>query len=246
LAYTTNPYDKEENFRNIAFGTRILSTTILMINYKKERIFDHFGLQAGLTFIHYSNASVKSPNTSINTIGFNLGLNYALDDEEPEYLKTMVKEKFTQPVKFNLVFRSGVNEDDVIGSGQHPFYVFSAYADKRISKRNAFQLGTEVFYSEFLKDYIKYKSISFPEEGIKGDEDYKRVGMFVGHELFINKFSFVAQYGYYIYYPVDFEGKTYIRVGLKYYLSNKIFTAVSLKTHAANAEAVEFGLGYRF
>ena len=217
-----------------------------MINYKKERIFDHFGLQGGLTFMHYSNASVKAPNTSVNTIAFNLGLNYALDDTEPEYLKTVVKEKFTEPVKFNLVFRSGVNEDDVINSGQHPFYVFSAYADKRISKYSAFQLGTEVFFSEFLKDYIKYKSISFPEEGIKGDEDYKRVGMFIGHELFINKFSLVAQYGYYIYYPVDFEGKTYIRVGLKYYLNNKLFTAVSLKTHAANAEAVEFGLGYRF
>ena len=246
LAYTTNPYDKENNFRNIAFGTQILSSTILMLNYKKERIFKNFGLQAGITLIHYSNASVKSPNTSVNTVGFNLGVNYQFDDQEPEYLKSITKEKFTQPIKFNFVFRSGINENDVNDSGQYPFYVFSTYADKRIGKRSAFQLGTEVFYSNFLKEYIKYKSIAYPEDGIKGDEDYKRVGMFIGHELFINKFSIITQYGYYIYYPVDYEGKTYIRAGLKYYINNKLFTAVTLKSHAANAEAVEFGLGYRF
>ena len=246
LAYTTNPYDKENNFRNIAFGTQILSSTILMLNYKKERIFKNLGLQAGITLIHYSNGSIKSPNTSVNTAGFNLGVNYQFDDQEPEYLKSITKEKFTQPIKFNFVFRSGINENDVNDSGQYPFYVFSTYADKRIGKRSAFQLGTEVFYSNFLKEYIKYKSIAYPEDGIKGDEDYKRVGMFIGHELFINKFSIITQYGYYIYYPVDYEGKTYIRAGLKYYINNKLFTAVTLKSHAANAEAVEFGLGYRF
>src|SRR5690606_14641322 len=35
FAYTTNPYHKEENFRNVAFGSSILSSTYLMLNYKK-------------------------------------------------------------------------------------------------------------------------------------------------------------------------------------------------------------------
>lgn len=246
LAYATNPYDKENNFRNIAFGSKVLSSTLFMVNYKKERIFNQFGLQAGLTLIHYSNASVKSPNTSVNTIGFNLGVNYQFNDDEPEYVQPSKKEKFTQPVKFNFMLRAGINENDVNDSGQYSFYIFSAFADKRIGKRSALQLGTEVFYSNFLKEYIKYKSIAYPEDGIIGDEDYKRVGLFAGHELFINKFSIVTQLGYYIYYPVEFEGKTYIRVGLKYYLSDKLYTAVTLKSHAANAEAVELGIGFRF
>ena len=90
------------------------------------------------------------------------------------------KKKFTQPIKYNVVFRGGVNESDVVGSGQFPFYIISAYADKRINVKSALQLGTDVFFSNFLKELIYYKSVSFPEELVSGNEDYKRVGVFCG------------------------------------------------------------------
>lgn len=248
LALTTNPYDKETNYRNNAFGSRIMSSTFVMLNYKKERIFDQFGLQAGFSMIHYSNANVKAPNTSINSITLNLGVNYNLAAEEPNYIvpdSTELSTKYTEPIKYNFVFRSGINESDVVGSGQFPFYIVSAYADKRINQKSALQFGTDVFFSNFLKEYIYYRSVAFPEEPTTGDEDYKRVGLFVGHELFVNRLSLVTQLGYYVYYPFDFEGRTYIRIGLKRYFGNKWFGALSLKAHAAKAEAVEFGVGVR-
>ncbi len=248
LALTTNPYDKETNYRNNAFGSKIMSSTFVMLNFKKERIIDRFGLQAGFSMIHYSNANIKAPNTSINSIALNLGVNYNLDNKEPEFIiadSSEINTKFKEPIKYNFVFRSGINESDIVGSGQFPFYVMSAYADKRINQKSAFQLGTDVFLSNFLKEYIYYRSVSFPEEPTSGNEDYKRVGLFVGHELFVNRISLVTQLGYYVYYPFDFEGRTYIRVGLKRYFGDKWFGALSLKAHAAKAEAVEFGVGVR-
>ncbi|MFD0989164.1 acyloxyacyl hydrolase [Mariniflexile jejuense] len=248
IAYTSNPYDKVENYRNIAFGTHILSSTMMMLNYKKERVLDKFGLQAGVSLIHYSNANIKAPNASVNSITLNLGVTYNLEDNEPEYITTLAdaeNKKITQPIKYNLVFRSGFTESDVVGSGTYPFYIASAYVDKRINAKSAIQLGTDVFFSNFLKDYIHYKSVSFPEENISGDEDYKRVGVFVGHELFINKTSLETQLGYYVYYPFDFEGRSYIRIGLKRYINDKWFGALTLKSHQAKAEAVEFGVGVR-
>lgn len=246
LAYTNNPYDKETNFRNIAFGSRLMSSTYLMLNYKKENLFKRFGVQAGLSFIHYSNANVKAPNTSINTLAFNVGVNYNLDDTSLiEYQQNEVTNDFKEPIKFNFVLRAGINESDAIGSGQYGFYILSAYADKRLGRKSAIQLGTEVFLSNFLKEWIRYRSIAFPEETVKGDEDYKRVGIFAGHELFINKLSVITQLGYYVYYPVDFEGRTYVRVGMKRYFGKKWFGALTLKSHGAKAEAVEFGVGIR-
>ena len=245
LAFTTNPYDKYTNHKNIAFGSKFMSSTYVMLNYKRERIFDRFGLQAGFSLIHYSNANVKAPNTSINSMVFNVGITYNLDEEDLEFIKTVTKEKFTQPIKYNLAFRSGINQSDIIDSGQYAFYIFSGYADKRINQKSALQLGTDVFFSNFLKELIYYKSVAFPEDDVKGDEDYKRVGIFVGHELFINKLSLVTQYGYYVYYPYDFEGRTYIRIGLKRYFGKKWFGAITLKSHGARAEAVEFGIGIR-
>jgi hypothetical protein len=245
LAYNTNPYDKIDNPKNVAFGSDVLSATYLMFNYKKERLFNQFGLQGGLTLTHYSNANVKAPNTSVNTIALNVGLTYNFEDVDPEFIDNLSDEKFKESIKFNLAFRSGINQSDIIGSGQFPFYIFSGYADKRISHLSALQFGADVFFSNFLKELIYYKSVSFPEEDVSGDEDYKRVGLFVGHELFINKMSVVSQLGYYVYYPYDFEGRTYIRVGLKRYFGKKLFGAVTLKSHGAKAEAVEFGIGVR-
>ena len=245
LAYNTNPYDKFENPKNIAFGSDILSSTYLMLNYKKDFLFNRFGFQTGLSLFHYSNANVKAPNTSVNTIAFNVGLTYHLDTERSEFITDLQDEKFTEKIKYNIAFRSGINQSDVIGSEQFPFYILSGYADKRLSHVSAIQLGADVFFSNFLKELIYYQSVSFPELNVSGDEDYKRVGLFAGHELFINKMSVVTQFGYYVYYPFDFEGRTYIRVGLKRYFGKNLFGAITLKSHGAKAEAVEFGVGVR-
>ncbi|MEL4307952.1 acyloxyacyl hydrolase [Joostella sp. CR20] len=248
IALAGKPYDKEDNYQNVAFGSKILSSTYLMLNYKKERIFDRFGVQAGLSLIHYSNGNTKAPNTSMNSITVNVGVNYQLVKEDPEYIITEgLTNRFNEPVRYNFVFRTGVNESDVIDSGQFPFYVFSFYADKRINKKSALQIGTDVFYSNFLKEYIEYSSIAYPERGIDGSEDYKRAGIFVGHELFINRFSVITQAGYYLYYPIDYEGRMYLRGGLKGYITKqkKLFATVAVKAHAAQAEGVEVGIGYR-
>jgi len=244
LAFTSNPYHRENNHKNIAFGSKFMSSTYIMLNYKKERIIDRFGLQAGLSLIHYSNANVKAPNTSVNSVAFNIGLNYNLDEETQEYISHK-KENYSQPIKYNFVFRSGINESDVLGSGQFPFYILSTYLDKRITHKSALQIGADVFFSNFLKEYIYYRSVAYPNESMDPETDYKRVGIFAGHELFINKMSVVTQFGYYVYYPFDFEGRTYLRVGLKRYFGDKWFGAVTLKAHAAKAEAVELGIGIR-
>ncbi|KAA5826328.1 acyloxyacyl hydrolase [Algibacter amylolyticus] len=248
MAHNTNPYDRETNFKNVAFGSKFGSSTYVMLNYKKERIFDRFGLQSGFSLIHYSNANVKSPNNGTNSITFNLGLTYSLADKDLEYQHTLDKQAdqdFSEPIKYNVVFRAGINESDIFGSGQYAMYVASAYADKRINKSSALQLGTDVFFSNFLKEFIYYRSVAFPEDGLTGNEDHKRVGVFAGHELFINKTSLITQLGYYVYYPFDFEGRVYTRLGLKRYFANKWFGVMSLKSHGAKAEGVEFGIGVR-
>lgn len=245
LAYNTNPYNKYDNYKNIAFGSTILSGTYFMLNYKRERIFNRFGIQAGLSLIHYSNGNTVAPNTSTNTIALNVGVTYNLDEEEPEFIHSGVQEKFTEPIKYNIALRGGFNESDVIGMGQSAFYVISAYADKRLSKKSAVQFGTDIFFSKFLDDLIAYNVVAFPEDNINPDTDYRRVGLFAGHELFINKLSVETQVGYYVYYPYDFEGRTYLRIGLKRYFGEKWFGAITLKSHAAKAECVEFGVGIR-
>ena len=246
VAYTTNAYDREDNFRNNAYGSDFMSSTFLMLNFHRENIFKGLGFKAGISVIHYSNANVKSPNTSTNTFALNAGLTYDLDGgKQQEYLTAPDREKVTEPLRYNIAFRTGINESDVIGLGQHAFYIFSGYADKRLGRKSAIQVGTDIFFSNFLKELIRFQAISFPEYGVQENDDFKRVGLFLGHELFINKLSLITQLGYYVYYPFDFEGRVYNRVGMKRYFGKKMYGAITLKSHGAAAEAVEFGIGIR-
>lgn len=247
ISYNTNPYDKESNFRNNAYGTSLMASIYFMLNYHKENIYKGLGFKAGLSLIHYSNGSFKSPNTSTNTLAFNAGLIYDLEaGKEVDFIVDVEKKNYKESIKYNLALRGGINSSDVEGMGQYPFYIVSAYVDKRIGRKSALHFGTDIFFSKFLKEQIRFQGIAFPENNVSADTDYKRVGVFIGHELFINKLSLTTQLGYYVYYPYDFEGRIYNRLGLKRYLGDKIFAEISIKAHAANAEAIEFGVGIRF
>lgn len=249
ITYNTNPYDKNTNFRNLAYGSKWMPSTYFMLNYAKENLYKNIGIQAGISFFHHSNANLESPNTSTNTLAFNLGLNYSLEKSEQNKRITRIYDSIVnyskQPIKFNISFRTGINESDIIGSGKFPFYVLSVNADKRLSRKSAIQFGADFFMMKYLEEYIKFKSVAYQNEHIDADTDYRRIGIFVGHELFVNRFSVEAQVGYYVYEPFDFLGPIYQRLGLKYYFSDKIFASMSVKAHGAKAEALEFGVGVR-
>ncbi len=243
IAMTTNPHDNETNYRNSAFGSKFMENTNLGLNYK-QRVFDKIYLQAGLVFTHFSNGRIKSPNSGVNTYNANIGIGYDFA-EDRQYKKDTIKRSFAEPIKYNFVLRSGVNESLIIGSGQYAFYHPGFYIDKRLGRKFSIQAGAEVFFSNFMKDYIRYRSAAYPESNIDPDTDWKRAGLFIGSEMFVNRFSFEAQLGYYVYQPFKVENKIYDRVGAKYYFSGKYFAGVSVKTHGFLAEAMEFNIGAR-
>ncbi len=246
IATTSHPYDKETNSKNRAFGSRFMGNTNFLLNFKKENIIAGFGIEAGFFFTHFSNGRIKSPNSGINTYGLNVGVNYKLDSKTNLRQDSIIPRiKFTEPIKYNIVFRTGINESLTIGSGQKPFYHIGFYADKRISRKSALQFGTELFLTTSLKEYIRYRSIAFPEDHLDPDTDYKRIGVFIGHELFINRLSLETQVGYYVYRPFKNDNAIYDRVGMKYYLTKNLYTGLAVKTHGFLAEALEFAVGVR-
>ena len=244
IGYATNPFDIIDNKKNTAYGTSILSSTYLQINYK-QTLFKNISLQAGMSVVHFSNGNIRAPNNSTNTIAANIGLVYTPKDQViPDFIPNE-KIKYSEPIGFNFVFRGGITESDRLGLGSHPFYVGSVFVDKRVNKKSTLQAGVDAFFAEFLREQIKFEAIALPIIGTQGDEDWRRVGVFLGHELRFGRIALVTQLGYYVYYPYDFEGRVYARVGLKRYFGKRIFGAVTVKAHGAKAEGVEFAIGYR-
>jgi hypothetical protein len=246
IAMASNPHDNLTNSKNGAFGSKFLGNVNFGLNYKKVNIIDKLGFQAGFLFTHFSNARMKSPNSGINTFNVNLGVNYNFEKVANKPIDSAsFTIKFKEPIKYTFVLRSGINESPIIGSGTHPFYHVGFFADKRVNRKSAIQFGTELFLTNSFKDFIVYKSVAYPDSNIDINTDYKRIGVFVGHELFINRISLEVQLGYYVYQPYKYDIAIYDRLGLKYYLTDKIFTGVSIKTHGFLAEAMEFSIGVR-
>ena len=116
--------------------------------------------------------------------------------------------------------------------------------NKTINKFSDITFGTDYFKSEFLKNHIKNKNLE--ECKSYNENDYARIGIFVGHELIQNNFSFVSQIGYTVYYPFPYVSRVYERFGLKYKLGKQLFSEVTMKINLFRAEALEIGLGYKF
>ncbi len=245
LGYATKSYDAITNPNNHAIGSKLLASAYLKLQFfqllKKERL----RINTGISLIHFSNIAFKNPNLGINTVNLNLGFNYLLEPIkfQPQQEKTAINE-LDKKIHFNLILRGGYNESLEIDSGLFPFYTVTFYANKTITKFSDITFGTDYFKSEFLKNHIKNKNL---EEGTSYNEnDYARVGVFVGHELIQNNFSFVSQIGYTVYYPFPYVSRVYERFGLKYKLGKHLFSEVTMKINLFRAEALEIGLGYKF
>lgn len=243
IGYNTNPFDIETNVANNAYGSTLFSATLFMFNYK-QALSPALSFQTGITFLHGSNGNLRSPNTSTNTLALNVGFVYS-NKPLPEFIPRGPREKYTERIHYNIELKSGVNESDFVGLGREPFGIVSFYADKTISRKSTLLVGAEAFFSKFLQNEIEFLSIAFPQFGVTADQDWKRVGVFIGHELKFNKTALMTHAGYYAYYPYDFEGRFYQRVGLKRFFGERYFGSVAVKTHGAKAEAIEFGLGIR-
>ena len=245
IAYNTHPFHENSNYLNVAYGAKLMPSTYFSLFYNKPNIFKNIGAQIGFNFVHHSNANLKAPNTSTNTLALTFGLNYTFAKEETEkYIKT-ANFYFDKKIHYNLFFRTGFCESDIPNSGVKPFYVASFYVDKQVSPKSAFQLGTDFFWMQYLKEYIRYEATVYPELHLNQEADYKKAGVFIGYELLVNKLSLDLQAGAYVYDPSKRQGNLYQRIGLRFKASKHISAGISLKTHLAQAEALEFAIGYR-
>lgn len=242
LAYATEKYDAIKNPKNLAIGSHLLAAAYLKFQFLNLFENKKFSINSSLGLFHYSNMSFKNPNLGINTITFSIGAVKFLD-ELPIKREKVKSINPAQPINYNFVVRSGYNESVEIGSGIYPFYTFSFYGSKQLSNYSNLTLGVDYFNSKFLKHFIKN------ENQIKGTDHNEnkndRAGIFIGHELTQNRFSFITQLGYTLYAPYVYESRIYERIGFKYNLGKHFFTEISLKVNLFRAEALELGIGYK-
>jgi hypothetical protein len=166
------------------------------------------------------------------------------NDDEGINEESEILDVINSKIDYNLMLRSGFNESLVIDSGLYPFYTVSFYGSKKMNHYSTVTGGVDFFSSRFLKEHIKY--VNENEGGNYDENNYNRGGVFIGHELTQNNFSLVSQIGYTFYSEYSYGSNIYERFGFKYKLGDHLFSQVTMKVNLFRAEALEFGIGYKF
>ena len=240
LAYATNPYNQDTNNQNIVISSPISYNGNLKLSYH-HWFRQKLGVGIGVQLTHISNGAFKQPNNGINILSANLEVKYKISRLSPDYQPAPPDQILDRTLRFGVNARIGWAESTPIGSGSKPVYTLGVMAQKRVTLKSLIESGLEVFISKTLEYEIKHGP---PLDG--PTPDYKRVGLMVGHELIVNRLALVTQLGYYLYKPYYPNERIYSRIGLNYHFTSHLSAGITLKTHFAVAEVIEYGIGYRW
>lgn len=241
MIYATKVYETKSNsnerFNNaisqpLSFSSQIgLGLYIYPVNY--------LGLHLATTVSHYSNGAISQPNDGLNIWLIHLGLVYTTNQRNESFYKQPIYEDDNKKIRVNINMAGGVKQLTPENKNKYPLFNFSIYADKKITRINALNIGIDGFLNYGVKHDIE-NNVDYE------DADFKRFGISAGHELFIDRLGVLTQIGYHFYSPYPEISRFYQKLGLKYYITDKFFASITLRTFNLEiSDEITAGFGLR-
>ncbi len=245
-AYLTRHFDPVRNPENIAIGSPFNYAFRSEI-YWADQLSPHLQVKAGLAITHFSNAAYRIPNAGINIVGLRAGVTYVPQSQRARIQhRDTITPQWHRGWTLHTSAAFTVKEVGQPGGPKHPGLVLSAYGSRRYSATGAWQVGMDATFDTSVQHLINN---DWALQNAPDKPDWRRAAALVGHELFLSdRLSLLTHLGIYVYSPYRPWHPVYQRYGLKYYTKGKsgMFGALSLKTHLATADFVEWTVGKRF
>lgn len=238
LGYLSKTYHYLDNHKNIMISSHLNAAFNLMFNYQvrcSKKIYSTFGV--GLT--HFSNGAYKAPNLGVNIGSASVGILYRFRDIPISYDKIQ-KPEYDKHLNIKVFGAFGIKE--IVPPLGKKYVAYSVYSDflKPYSFRYKAGLGLDLFYNTSHAEFMRRRNRSFK------DYELLKPGVHATHEMLISKLSFIFQTGFYLYAKENSDGKIYSRLGLQYPVYKNLLLNLSLKSHFAKADYIEYGIGYKF
>ena len=248
VGYVTRRYDRAGgDTLNRAIGSHLNNFSLFSTDLR-YRPSKHWDIQAGFHFTHLSNAAARRPNLGLNVAGVHVGVRYFPVTSQPERSPVTAAQS---PNRWWGAARFGVamQEEGPPDGPLFPVYLTSIYGGRRWRETNKVFIGVDASYHGFVEAFLKNNEINM---GTEGRYAWKSA-VFGGNEFLFGRTAVLVQFGVYVreaYLRLD---PFYQKVGIQYYVRQRekgmlkdVFFAALLKTHKAQAELAEFGLGVGF
>ncbi|GEM_PF-264510 len=235
LSYLSKRYDIQTNIYNPAIGSHI-------------NVYAHFGFDARFRFLknrlivntgpgfsHMSNGKIQTPNLGLNIIDWHLGIRYALGT--PNLTKSDTLPQRPRH-KFIGIWSGGAKEFTEPNHGKYFASTTTLDYEYAVGHKISWGLGFDYFYDGVAHQELIEKSDNNPFW------NSNRYGIHAAYSIYYGRVSYIIQLGSYIAPQYTDYGFVFTRIGLRAQISKHLLFNVSMKTHWARADIVEFGLGY--
>lgn len=239
LGYLSKKFDRLENHKNTTIGSHFNGFVNLRLNATIQ-LSSNLRLETGIGLTHFSNGAMDLPNQGINIPTFSLGLGYHFHTQNIK----LTPDTFSIPknrTRFIVYANAGLCSIDPPGSRKYPAYVTSFNIERMHGNKNRWNGGIEFAYNASNVAYYNSDTI------IKLDSDLQNLQMGIkgGYALGVGKLIIPIEMGIYLYSKNPI-GHYFHRIGLRYQLNEHWIACLTLRTHWANAEFFEWGVGYCF
>ncbi len=237
VGYIAKPFERTDNSKQIAIGSRINTAIQLMPEYRVS--LGHTRVQIGIGIDHWSNGSFKLPNLGLNYLSLGLAVSHALGKEDATLPSGNAATDTSRLREWTVVVAFGMNETARPLSGQYTVYTATAQRMWQVTDKSLLMAGADVFNKGTL-------ATVHPEMRGKGRGDYTQLAIHGGYGLRFGRGELFLHMGAYLYTPVPDEAPVFHRLGCRYRTGDHLIWNVSLKSHYAVADHWEFGIGYRW
>ena len=244
LGYLTQHFDRLNNYKYLAIGSHANAALNLMFEVR-WRPMPRANVSAGISLMHFSNGSLKTPNFGINIPSVNLALAFRLSKQN-EYinrkmLPNLTKFEFDGQKYIEIDMGGAFGMKDISEYGRR-FYVYALSGNffKTISYKSKVGVGFDFIYDKSDLYTAELKNIE-----LRHKSQIIKPGANLGYQLNLSRTSFVFNLGFYLGGKVTRTASSYYKVGIRVMLSRCVFASLTLKTHFARADYVGLGLGYK-
>ncbi|MFP4555249.1 MAG: acyloxyacyl hydrolase [Bacteroidales bacterium] len=235
LGYVTKTYHRTDNFKNSAISTH-LNAYINFGFMAAYKLSSNLTLHAGINLSHFSNGTVKKPNSGLNYTMINLGGKYSYQSQT-----TNNKQHYTFSDKKNRLLLAGIgSQKEIKGAGGPKYGVKSFSIEYSRAFRTLLRYGVSL---DIMDDKSNEFILDYEEVAWDNESELLKIGTAASAEFILNRVSAILYFGGYIYNKANDsnDGYVYQRLGIRYRFTNRFYGHLALKTHWGSADYLEIG-----
>jgi hypothetical protein len=239
-AYLPSNFDIYKNHLNRAIGSKANIYIHLGID-GKIKLFPRTEMvvEAGIT--HFSNGKTKSPNYGINAGSISLGLNYLFNSKGAQVIATelpAIEKHYSQSV----IYSAGSKVYDNLLGEKYITSSLSYNIERKIDLRRRIGAGADFSYDGSIREDLAADDGTPEKELIK----LIRVGLHASYGIRYKQLLMGIHIGCYLYSKSTTITPVYNKISLQYLFTEHISGSISIKSHMAKADCLEFGIGYHW